>query len=199
MLLPRIDHIPDGLRFLITQYRGKPKLTAYIAIFLNQVQLLEDAIHATVSAWDIETAIGWRLDAIGALVGQARIGETDAIYRAFVKARIRANRSLGRPSDLQTICQLTVGTYTYRESANNVYVHVPTALSEAFSSGLLSLLQLAKPQGVRVWLTWQAGQPLIRASAGASYSDGVFAEIPGGHSSDLSPSYQAGLYAGSRA
>lgn len=154
-LLSSIDHVAEGLARVVSQYRGKPKLSAYYACFLQQVQYLEDATQAEAVLWDIDTAAGWRLDILGARVGQVRVGTTDAEYRLYVKARILANRSLGKVSDLRRIAALLIPAYVYREDNTNVYIEdtsgtldAPTALA------IQQILQSAASAGIRVWLLW---------------------------------------------
>lgn len=156
-LLPTIDHVAEGLARVVSQYRGKPRLSAYYSCFLQQVQYLEDAIQAEAILWDLDTATGWRLDILGARVGQARIGTTDATYRLYIRARIYANRSLGKVEDLRRIAGLLLTSYTYREENTNVYIEETAGLlTQETARAVWGLLQLAASAGIRVWLVWGA-------------------------------------------
>lgn len=154
-LLPTIDHVAEGLAHVISQYRGKPRLSAYYACFLQQVQYLEDAIQDEALVWDLDTATSWRLDVLGARVGQARVGTDDAPYRAYIRARIWANRSLGRVSDIRRICDLLLTSYTYREENTNVYIQETSGAVTYESAYLIwQILQQAASAGIRIWLLW---------------------------------------------
>jgi hypothetical protein len=154
-LLPTIDHVAEGLARVVSQYRGKPKLSAYYACFLQQVQYLEDEIQLEAAVWDLDTATGWRLDVLGARVGQARVGTTDATYRLYIKARIWANRSLGKVGDIRRICDLLLTSYNYREENTNIYIE-ETAGAVTYDSAYLiwQILQQAASAGIRVWFLW---------------------------------------------
>jgi hypothetical protein len=201
-LLPAVDHVAIGLSRIAEQYRGRPKFTMWVACFLQQVQYLEEAITATVDAWDVDTATGWRLEVLGSRVGQPKVGSDD-IYRLFIKARIRSNRSLGLVSDLLAVADLLLGpgTYSYRELPENVYFEsrgLTQYLSPDAATTVQQLLQRTASAGVRVWLTCNSStpagrQPLIRRAA-RSPSD-----LAGGHQSARSSSYSYGYYVSLRA
>ena len=160
-LLPQIDHIQQGLSRVISQYRNKPKWMILWACYLQQVQYVEDAVHAVVAIWRLDTATGWRLDVLGSLVGQPRIGETDAIYRTYIQARIRANRSRGRIADLTGIADLLIPGYVYDDTLGVTggdvrFRYYSETANQAEMQAVLALLQRAAPAGVRVWLEWSA-------------------------------------------
>lgn len=202
ILLPSVDHLAIGVSKIAEQYKGKPRITMWILCFLQQVQYIEDAIAATVNVWDLETATGWRLDILGARVGQARIGSSEAVFRLFIRARIRANRSIGKIKDLIDVANLLIGVglYSYRESTGNVFVNVdPAVLTWATADELTAIqqmLQRAAPGGVRVWFEAGLGatyQPYIRRAATQA------SDVPGGHKSAVLSSYVHGLYSEVRA
>jgi hypothetical protein len=154
-LLPRIDHIADGLARTISQYRGKPIFNLMCAIYLQQVQYVEDAIHDTVAAWDVDTAVGWRLTALGALVGQQRISSDDDVFRIYVQARIRANRSVGKFQDVWDIAMLLIPGFRYYELSQNCFFEVQSEdLDSGMALAVQQMLDRAAPAGVRVHLTW---------------------------------------------
>jgi hypothetical protein len=196
-LLAPIDHIQEGISRLISQYRSKPRLAAWIMVYLDQLQHIEDALHATVSAWDIDTATGWRLTVLGTLVGQQPFGDNDDVFRTYIKARIRANRSTGRLRELLEIADILIPGYKYRQLGNNVYFWPLTdTIDRPVAEAVQNILQRACSQGGRVWVYRTTGQPLIRVTA-AACAGTSFADIPGGHSSgDPNPTNAPGLYAG---
>jgi hypothetical protein len=195
-LVPPEDHIKEGLSRVISQYRGKPRLNTYWAIFLDQLQQIEDAIHATVAAWSVTTAVGWRLRVIGLKVGQPNVSPDDEIQRLFTMARIRANRSIGKIEDLDAIATILLPGYTRRFLSQNIYFSAPASTkTRAELNAVQAMLQLAAPSGVRIWLDEDWGIPLTRASIGECAAAGstVFATTPGGHDS-ITTDPNAGLY-----
>jgi hypothetical protein len=162
--MTRVQHIRDGLARVISQYRWKPRLNTNLAILLNQVQLLDDAISAVLLAFDLDTAVGWRLDWLGGLVGQPRRGTSDEVYRVYIRARIRVNRSLGKVRDIRTIADLLIGAghYSYKDGGCRIDISVDHEITSADELlAIWEMLQQAAPGGVRVWLT-----TLVDASAG---------------------------------
>lgn len=197
-LLPPVDHISIGLSRLAEQYRGKPRVSLWVACFLQQVQYLEDAIHKTVDVWALDTAVGWRLDVLGDLVGQKRIGTTDEVYRLFIKARIRANRSLGKITDVRAIADILIGAkhYTIRELAGNVYVYsdlIVQGRAPEEIQAIKDLLQYTCRAGVRVWLVCSPAVPF--EARGRSYPDSTL----GGYPTRNTSTYAYGRYSAVRA
>lgn len=99
------DHTGIGLARLITQYKGKPRMTALLTSYLIEVQAIEDAAFQVIDA-TIDTATGHALTQWGKIVGQVNPGLSDENYRVLIRARIRVNRSDGRPRDLIEILEL---------------------------------------------------------------------------------------------
>jgi hypothetical protein len=202
-LVPPIDHIPDGLRHLISQYRGKPKVAIWIATFLSQTQHAEDALHATVEAWSIDTAVGWRLDILGAKVGQVRTGSSDDVYRLWIQARIRANRSSGRMKDLLGIADLLMPGYRYEGLNQNIHFWAPVGtLTAETALAIQQILQFATSDGSRIWLHWGAASTwasdyLRRSSAGsclATSGSTTYSFQDGGHAPATPTTVTPGLY-----
>lgn len=96
-------HIEDGLDKLLEQYKQKPRIEAWHVAYLRQFQKIEDAILDVIIGRLIDYAEGVQLDVIGRIVGEFRQDRIDALYRLFIRARIRINRSLGRLLDLTEV------------------------------------------------------------------------------------------------
>lgn len=155
-LLPPIDHVAVGLPKLIHQYREQPNFVKFVAVVLQQVQYLEDAIHDSVDAWDVDTAVGWRLRAIGELVGQPNVSEDDNLQRTYIQARIAVNRSRSKIEDILKIARLLLGDFKYDEISQLITV---SASSEAWldytnPQAIQQMLQQAAPAGVRLQFVW---------------------------------------------
>ncbi len=105
------DHVTQGLSLLIQQFKGKPRIEAFLTTFLDQIQELEEAF---IDLWLIKLlslASGVHLADIGNLVGQPNsAGLDDDDYRQLVRARILANRSNGDPDTLIAIVRLVFPT-----------------------------------------------------------------------------------------
>lgn len=75
---------------LIIQYHNKPKARATIAQWVDC--MTGDGIMAQLwGAFDVDTAIGAQLDAIGHFVGIGRFGLPDDKYRVLIKFKILKN------------------------------------------------------------------------------------------------------------
>ena len=193
-LLPTVDHLAIGVSKIAEQYKGKPRITLWILCFLQQVQYIEDAIAATVNVWDPDTAIGWRLEKIGERVGQKRIGLNDNVYRLFIRARIRANRSIGKIKDLIDVANILIGqgAYSYSETTGNVYIETQTSWSADEMTAIHTLLQRAAPGGVRVWFRASVGGFPYRAFVRRATRQPV--DVPGGYQARTYSEYISGLY-----
>ncbi len=96
------DHATRALARLVQCFKDKPKLAALAGVYLAQIQELEDVF------WDIFTkrvllAEGVQLDVLGRIVGELRLGASDADYLPRILAKIRANRSGGTVEDLYAV------------------------------------------------------------------------------------------------
>jgi hypothetical protein len=95
-----IEHILQGRARLIAQYVGKPRLDDLLCIYIDQIQLLEDALWDLATLRTIDAGEGVQLDGIGDIVRQERQGFSDDDYRPLLRARVRANKSEGTAPDI---------------------------------------------------------------------------------------------------
>lgn len=100
------DHRTDGLAKMLAQFKGLPRIEALVGALMDQIQKIENVLWGLYTEDWIDTASGDRLDVLGAVVGEERGGATDDDYRAFIRARIRVNRSTGLLSELVEIVRL---------------------------------------------------------------------------------------------
>jgi hypothetical protein len=104
-------HLSDALDRLIERYREKPNFTAFMSIYPEKLQELEDAVIAFVNAKWLDDAVGEQLDKLGLIVGCLRRGYDDDLYRILIKVQILINSSEGQAPDLINIFKdLTQGT-----------------------------------------------------------------------------------------
>ncbi len=151
-------HTADAQARLITQYQGSENMEAIVSAFGEQIQNAEDTLYDVLVQSAIDDAIGLQLDDIGDIVGQKRQGMEDAEYRTFVRARIKANRSSGRPEELIEILYLILSGQPVPPSDPIMYRELYPASIEMESSEVTSsatiiwrdFLNRAKPAGVRL-------------------------------------------------
>lgn len=90
-----------------SQFRDLPRFDALWAAIGAEAQRLEDLAFGVLSGTLLDNARGHALDQWGDLVGESRGALTDDHdYRRFIRARILANRSQGRPGELAEILTL---------------------------------------------------------------------------------------------
>jgi hypothetical protein len=94
-LEPITQHVELGLLSLTDCYWGKPRIGAWLASYLREVQTLEDLFWEILDARELSNANLARLTVIGKLIGQARHGFDLEDFRTVIRARAIANRSDG--------------------------------------------------------------------------------------------------------
>jgi len=103
------DHVEQGLALLLDQYKRKPRIEAWVRSYLRQVQVLEDAAFDVRVKRLLDNAEGVLLDVIGRIVGEPRRSRGDDVYRLFIAARIRINRSKGGAQDVLAVLAIIAG------------------------------------------------------------------------------------------
>jgi hypothetical protein len=102
-------------RDLPSQYRVTSALQFMQAI-ASVLQTTNDVVEQWAAAYDLDTAVGLQLDALGERLGQPREGgrypdgESDSIYRMKVRAAILRNRSGGTIPDLIAVVKALFAT-----------------------------------------------------------------------------------------
>lgn len=120
------DHVQRALDALPSQHRDKPNTEAFLTIFAEMIQELEDGVYPLITDRFIDTAVGAQLDVIGKIVGYPRSGLLDEPYRLRLKARIAVNRSSGSLEDLITVALLMLQPETALIKST---MHFPAGLS----------------------------------------------------------------------
>jgi len=157
MTLPRLEQIADyaveaELRPL-SQYQGKPRLLALILSYVNRCQELENAAWDVILKRMIDNAQDAQLDTIGEIVGQLRNGQTDSVYRIYITARIRINRSHGHTTDIIDVLQLIESAaFSYTEFYPCTVWLEYTEPAATAPAVLIDLAKLAAPSGVQLFL-----------------------------------------------
>jgi hypothetical protein len=181
-----IDHVAEALARLPMQFRGKPRIEAFVRATTSSLQALEDASVQLLTAWVLDTAIGAQLDQLGVIVGQPRDGLSDADYRRILRARIAANRSDGIVEDLIQVARMVVyddaaQIEVERQDHATILVRINgIALSAQTQATLFALLTLARAAGVRLVLESSLAAPggtfTWDGTAGQAWDNGAFAD-----------------------
>jgi hypothetical protein len=100
------DHADRGVARLIEQFKGRPRLEAWIRSYLDEVQELSTAAWGVLLARLIDDATGVHLTTIGRIVGQARTNEDDDRFRVLIRTRIAVNMSEGHWDELLAIATM---------------------------------------------------------------------------------------------
>lgn len=179
------QHVNVGLSRLILQFQGKPRLAAFLASWLNEVQAAEDMLYGLlVRALDNPNVSGVTLDTLGKIVGQTRQGQVDAAYIPYLKARIKTNLSNGTVETLLGIVVLLVAPTTpilFREYTKAVEIEVDGVAGNAYQVWS-QFLQLAKDAGTSLRLVFSkspSGTTLKRNSAYGSTFTTTTSQRPG--------------------
>ncbi len=187
--MPAFSHIEtheaDAVDLLVSQYKGKANMEALASIIGAAAQSVEDAALLLVTERTLSSAVGAQLEGIGALVGEAREGRTDEVYRVFIRGRIKVNLSSGTCPQLQEIFDLlysalggnTVLLEEWYPCALGVQAHGAT--DEAIAQALANLLAEARAGGARGLFFWSPAADASTLTCGTyaeSTSDGLDGE-----------------------
>lgn len=158
-LAPITDYDDRAVERLLSQFQGKVRIEALVKACAAAVQEVEDLLIRLIDETTFENATGVHLDAWGALVGEQRLGLSDADYRTFIAARVLANRCLGTTDEMIRIFDLIDGVGTVREwrllwAGFELYSYRPPGdlLSDALKRRIVRMMQSIKPLGVSMEL-----------------------------------------------
>lgn len=143
--------VGSGLIKLAPPYWGKPRLASILVSFLEEVQVLEDAIWSYLDELDVDTCGRYVLERFAKIVGEpTRPADTETL-RTYVKGRILANNSDGTATSICALVEALIGeTGTLLEWQGHVKVLTPSEPS----NGSTDLLDTACAAGVSsAWLT----------------------------------------------
>ncbi len=152
-VIHRTDLESTAPKLLLAVLQG-PRSSAVLRSWARQDQKIVDAAAEVRRYCNIEDGFGVILDNIGTIVVQGRRGLDDDDYRRILRAKIRANRSRGRPVDVLEVTSLfldgsvTNTTFTFRDLPPASIV-----VEGGFDfdpSPLRDLLRITKALGVRL-------------------------------------------------
>lgn len=161
MLTQITDHALRARARLLEQYRNRPQLASFVAGMASTVQTLEDAIFAMIAQTAIPTATGVWLEWLGAIVGEERGAEGDAVFRRYILARILANRSHGTLEDVVRVLDAAFGAPVASPAIRELgraclQVDPNTDYATSLRDRLIRLLASTRAAGVGQTLFWQA-------------------------------------------
>ena len=135
-----------------------PNVTSYTkTIIAHEHQEQEQSFQDLAFYSVIDRAFGQLLVNLGNIVGQGRNGNTDLIFRKYIRAKIRVNLSNGNTEDIIGILFLivkptTVTLINYYPAA--FIVTINGAVDDATAMALVSFVHAAKSAGVNGLLLW---------------------------------------------
>ena len=149
-------HAEEAKHHLLWQFHGRPRIEAVVDAFGAQVQLAETVVWQLYTERGVDTAVGVQLDGLGALVGEPRVGRSDAAYRQAVRTKILVNRSNGKQDELYAIVTSALGgtpSMRIQEHQPATFLfYLDSSLGAMTGPELARLLRLAKPLSVAMSL-----------------------------------------------
>jgi len=159
-----IENLPMGYyqSLLISQYVNSPKLNALLYVLLKKFDDVSECLVKFDTAFDLDSAVGPQLDALGAIAGASRTVNfqpmggvspvlDDNTYRIYIKAKIAQNQWDGTITSLFTIWK-----YLFPSGsiiiADNQNMTATIFLSGSFTSIIQDLITngfiVPRPEGV---------------------------------------------------
>lgn len=161
MLTEITDFAARARAKMLAQYRDKLKLAAFVGELAERAQDLEAAFFDVLEQTSVGTAIGVWLDRLGAVVGEERGGEGDTLFRRYVLARVKANRSDGTLEDVIAVITAWYGSafpsliLTEPGRANLLVELSSPAVTSTQVARLVRLLKDTRSAAVGLQLLWQ--------------------------------------------
>lgn len=187
---PNTSHTAQALALLIDQFKGRPVIEGILASWTNRVQELEDALVAVAVSRLLGSAVDAQLDSLGDLVGEARKGRSNDIYREAIRLRVKVNRANGKAEDvIQTVNIATLGAdFDYREIYPAGFEIEALPLPAPQSTA--TLIKQTRSAGVKAVLisgTWDAGDYFILDWDGGGVTDPGLMSYTDDTTGDLMP------------
>lgn len=181
------DHAAEAVGKLIQQFKGKENLEAFVQAFSALVQDMEDTLFDLLLKRTIELSEGAQLDGLGEIVGIAREGKTDALYRNAIQAQILLNISSGTPEEIMTIIGLLLGSFTdlqfqeYYPLGFHLLVKIPISTADTTAAQLAKTMNSARDAAVQAILIWFEDTPVFQLdTAGSGLDEGHLADASSG-------------------
>ena len=179
----KTTNVEEGLAKLISQFRDKPKIRAWLTVYIQQFQDLENAFSDLLTETDIDNSVGIHLDNIGSLVGELRTGRADTPYRIALKARIRLNKSNGTIEDVIDIAIAVAGVPITIAITEHFPASFVARIVEAIDPSIVdtdamaAFIRSGKPGGVGAHLEFSEGVGIpfqFDGPAGSGFDEGEY-------------------------
>ncbi len=169
MAVPVIDtsHVVEARAKLTDFFRGQHVVQGILDSWIQQVQLLENAVFDVIDKRMLDAATFAQLDSLGSLVGEPRLGRPDDIYREAIRLRILVNRSQGRAEDVIKVAGIaTADNFTYEEvgTANWEVTAFESVIWPVLLAHLLGQTKAAATRGLVIYSTWPAAEDFVFGS-----------------------------------
>lgn len=152
------SHCEDAKNLLTQEYKGKPRIEAFLCALGDQCQLVENAYWQLLTLRDLANATGINLDILGKIVGEPRKDRTDDVYRTFIGIRILVNSSDGQLEQLLTILRTAFGSsagfYIFENYPMSIQIFLPSDIGDILPLDFTLYLRLAKDAAVGMAFTW---------------------------------------------
>lgn len=157
------DHCDDALNKLLEQYKGKPRIEAFLCALVDQIQDLEAAQWQLLDIRALDNAQGEQLKGIGRILGEEQGSFDEETFRALLRAKVRVLRSSGRFDDLVEVLFLVQGsetgvTLTERFPAA-FEIQTTNALNASIGELARRFLRAAKGAAIRLQFLWSTYAP----------------------------------------
>lgn len=126
-----INHREQGKSRLLHIFKDKPSILALLDTYMKQYNSLELVVYQlleTRNLSDLESVDGVYLDEVGDIVGESRLGRSDADYRRGITLRIGVNNTQATPNYLMQLLKSTTESDDVR-----YYPHYPASYSLEFN------------------------------------------------------------------
>lgn len=148
-------HVQQALARLLYQYAIATNFQKLLTAFVQQVQVIENALVDMNTLRYLNDAVGQQLDNIGEIVGLPRPpGLSDAAYRLELLGQVKINISQGQPEQVIQVFALFTGEMQVR-----LFEMFPAAIKVESSyyppdqdtvNSLFKVLGQTAPAGVRI-------------------------------------------------
>jgi hypothetical protein len=174
-----INHL-DKVALMLSTFQNKPRMTNFVLSFAEQSEDLEVMFRQLLEERSLDTSSGVQLDAIGTIIGEARLGRDDAEYLLALRIRIAINSSSGTVRDIIEVTRLVLAQPDIDIIVNRVapavismYVGTEDTLDE-----LRAILEQTIAAGVRLEDIFYPSDrlPLIFTEEGGGGVEGILPE-----------------------
>lgn len=175
------NHDEAAINELLFVNRQKPRIRALVLALAKGVQLLEDLTFDLIVSKRLGIVSGRVLDQFGKLVGEQRQGLSDADYRRFIRARIRANLSEGTRDEIieiwETITKANASRYfDCLPAAYALVAFRDTFMDDGLARRVVRFMESIEPAGVGADYI-EALEPVFTYDDGPGYDEGQYARL----------------------